>query len=68
MRIPVIFIEGEDGFIVARCPVLPGCVSQGRDIEDAKRNIIEAAEGVIAVRREMGLPDVESMHEVDIFV
>src|SRR6185437_16897701 len=32
----------EDGWIVAECPALPGCVSQGRDEEEALRNIKEA--------------------------
>jgi predicted RNase H-like HicB family nuclease len=32
----------EDGWIVAECPALPGCVSQGRDEEEAISNIREA--------------------------
>ncbi len=32
----------EDGWIVAECPALPGCVSQGRDEQDALTNIKEA--------------------------
>jgi predicted RNase H-like HicB family nuclease len=32
----------EDGWIVATCPALPGCVSQGRDEEEALENIKEA--------------------------
>jgi len=32
----------EDGWIVAECPALPGCVSQGRDEEEAIQNIREA--------------------------
>ncbi|MEO6815598.1 MAG: type II toxin-antitoxin system HicB family antitoxin [Edaphobacter sp.] len=32
----------EDGWIVAECPALPGCVSQGRDEEEAMTNIKEA--------------------------
>ena len=40
----VIFVEGEDGYIVAECPAIPGCISQGRTIEEATRNIKEAIE------------------------
>jgi uncharacterized protein (DUF1499 family) len=29
----------EDGWIVAECPALPGCVSQGRDDKEALDNI-----------------------------
>ena len=34
--------RAEDGWIVAECPALPGCVSQGRDEEEALNNIKEA--------------------------
>ena len=34
--------EAEDGWIVAECPALPGCVSQGRDQKEAVENIREA--------------------------
>ena len=32
----------EDGWIVAECLALPGCVSQGRDEKEALENIKEA--------------------------
>jgi len=36
---PIIFHvsleKAEDGWIVAQCPALPGCVSQGRDEKEA---------------------------------
>ena len=34
--------HAEDGWIVAECPALPGCVSQGKDEEEALENIKEA--------------------------
>ena len=34
--------RAEDGWIVAECPALPGCVSQGKDEEEALENIKEA--------------------------
>ncbi len=34
--------KAEDGWIVAQCPALPGCVSQGRDEQEALENIKEA--------------------------
>lgn len=34
--------QAEDGWIVAECPALPGCVSQGQDEKEALENIREA--------------------------
>ncbi len=34
--------RAEDGWIVAECPALPGCVSQGKDEDAALENIKEA--------------------------
>lgn len=41
-QLPVILRPGEDGFTAAECLVIPGCISQGRDREEAIRNIQEA--------------------------
>ena len=42
MLFHVLLEQAEDGWIVAECPALPGCVSQGMDEEEALRNIKEA--------------------------
>lgn len=54
---------GEDGYWVAECPSLPGCVSQGATREESIRNIQEAIKGYIAVLREDGLPVPEDKLE-----
>ncbi|MCI4324006.1 MAG: type II toxin-antitoxin system HicB family antitoxin [Thermoplasmata archaeon] len=36
--------RGEDGWYVAQCAELPGCVTQGRTIREAKANFAEALE------------------------
>jgi predicted RNase H-like HicB family nuclease len=38
----VVLEKAEDGWIVAECPALPGCVSQGKDEKEALENIKEA--------------------------
>lgn len=38
----VILYKGEAGYLVAECPTLPGCVSQGKTVELAIKNIQEA--------------------------
>jgi predicted RNase H-like HicB family nuclease len=42
MLVHVTLEPAEDGWIVAECPALPGCVSQGKDEEEAMANIKEA--------------------------
>ncbi len=44
MRYQVVLYPGEDGWTVAECPSLPGCISQGRTRADALANIKEAME------------------------
>ena len=38
----VVLEKDEDGWIVAECPSLPGCVSQGKTQNEALENIKEA--------------------------
>ncbi len=52
MRYQVVLIPGEDGWIVAECPSLPGCVSQGRTRDDALANIKEAMQLWLEVEAE----------------
>ena len=60
----VIVYPGEDGYLVAECPSLPGCISQGKTKEEAIRNIKEAIEGYIAALKEDGLPVPEERFEL----
>ena len=59
---PVVLRPGEDGWIVVECPVLPGCVSQGKNRDEALANIREA----IALCLEAG--DVPRGELVDVTV
>ncbi len=52
----IIIKPGEDGFWVAECPSLPGCLSQGQSRKEAVQNIQEAIEGYIEVLEEEGHP------------
>lgn len=66
MKTIVVLTPGEDGYFVAECPALPGCVSQGKTKEEAIENIKEAIEVTIETRRELGLPDFEEIIEVEV--
>lgn len=60
----VIISPGEDGFWVAECPSLPGCISQGETRVDAIANIREAIEAYIAALEEDGLEVPEEHFDV----
>jgi len=59
----VMIYRGEDGFWVAECPSLPGCISQGKSKDEAIRNIKEAIAGYVEVLKEDGLPIPEDRRE-----
>lgn len=42
--LPVIVEKGEDGFYVVECPILVGCYSQGKTIDEALHNVREVIE------------------------
>ncbi|HPD17124.1 MAG TPA: type II toxin-antitoxin system HicB family antitoxin [Planctomycetota bacterium] len=52
----VILYPGEDGYWVAECPSLPGCISQGKTKAEAVANIKEAIEGYVAALEDDHLP------------
>jgi predicted RNase H-like HicB family nuclease len=59
----VVIYPGEDGYWIAECPSLPGCISQAETKQEVVRNIREAIEDYIAVLKEDGLPVPEEHFE-----
>ena len=61
----IIIKPGEDGFWLAECPSLPGCISQGQSKKEVIKNIREAIQGYIEVLHQNGTPipddDMESI-------
>ena len=69
MKFIVTLDDGEDGYIVASCPALPGCHSQGETREEAIANIKEAIEGYIESMREQGeAVPTQEVEEVEVSV
>jgi predicted RNase H-like HicB family nuclease len=52
----VLLHRGEDGYWIAECPSLPGCVSQGETEEAALANVREAIQAYIAALEADNLP------------
>ncbi len=50
LQVTIVFEEGEDGWIVASIPEVPGASSQGRTRDEARANVIDALRGVLELR------------------
>jgi predicted RNase H-like HicB family nuclease len=64
MRQVIIYID-EDGYFIAECPSLPGCISQGKTEQEALANIRKAIKGYINALEQDGLPvpeELKSLH------
>jgi predicted RNase H-like HicB family nuclease len=56
----------EDGIWVVECPSIPGCVSQGKQKEEALENIKDAIRLCLEVRGEKGLPLTIETKQVEV--
>jgi len=52
----VVIYPGEDGYWVAECPSLPGCLTQGKTREEAVANAREAIHEYVLALEEDSLP------------
>ena len=66
MKLTVTLEPGEDGYVVAECPAIPGCVSQGKTREEALSNIREAIVACLQVRAEQKLPLTVETQEIEV--
>ncbi len=58
----MILRPGEDGYIIAECPSLPGCITEGDTEQEALANIREAIELWIEEAEQHGDPIPEHSH------
>ena len=68
MKFAVTLYQDEDGWYVVECPTIPGCMSQGETEQAALRNIEEAIQLCLEVRRERGLPLTIESRQVEVAV
>ena len=52
----VLIYPGEDGYWVAECPSLPGCISQGTTSDEAIANVRDAIREYVTALEEDQLP------------
>ena len=68
MKFVITMFRDEDGMVVADCPAIPGCVSQGKTEEEAELNIREAIQACLEVRAEKGMPLTVTTRQVEVTV
>ncbi len=56
VKFKIILERDEDGWLVATCPALPGCTSQGKTERQAKANMREAIQLHLRALAEDGVP------------
>ncbi len=66
MRFLVSLDRDETGMIVAQCPSVPGCISQGKTEAEALDNIREAIAACLEARAANGLPLTVATREVEV--
>jgi predicted RNase H-like HicB family nuclease len=68
MKFWVTFHQDEDGVFIAECPSIPGCISQGKTLKEAEKNIREAIRECLEVRAERGMPLSVSTKQIEVRV
>ena len=66
MRLIVTLERDETGMLVAECPAIPGCISQGRTEEEALANIREAIQACIQSRAANGMPLTIATRKIEV--
>ncbi len=64
MKLLAVIEQDETGYYCAEVPDLPGCVSQGKTIAEAKENIKEAIAGWLAVMNDKANLSVEEFNDL----
>jgi predicted RNase H-like HicB family nuclease len=62
--LPEIVEPGESGYFVGHCPVLRGCVAQGRTREEAQANLKKAIASYLSVLEEMSEEEADRREAV----
>lgn len=69
LQLTIVYETGDDGWIVASIPQVPGALSQGRTRDEARASVIDALRGILELRfaehaQVTPAPDSESLELV----
>jgi predicted RNase H-like HicB family nuclease len=68
MKFFITIFQDEDGVFIAECPCIPGCVSQGRTMKEAEKNIQEAIAACLQVRAKKGMPLTVTVRQIEVHI
>jgi predicted RNase H-like HicB family nuclease len=68
MKFIVTLERDETGMIIAECPAIPGCISQGATEAEAMANIREAIAACLESRAANGMPLTVATREIEVAV
>lgn len=55
IQLPIIVEKGQDGFYIVECPILEGCFTQGKTIDEALKNIRDVIELILPEEKNMAI-------------
>lgn len=61
MQLTIKYEAGEDGWVIASIPQIPGAVSQGRDREEARAMVLDALSTLLAPDRATNADEFEEL-------
>jgi predicted RNase H-like HicB family nuclease len=66
MRLKIVYEPSEEGGFTVYVPALPGCISEGDSLEEARRNIMEAIQLYLESDGDGALPNGAVIEEVSV--
>jgi predicted RNase H-like HicB family nuclease len=66
MKFFITMSKDEDGMFIAECPSIPGCISQGKTMREAEKNIQKAIKECLEVRAAKGMPLTVAVKQIEV--
>ena len=66
MKFVITMFRDEDGMVIAECPAIPGCISQGKSEKEAMKNVQKAIKECLEVRAKKGMPLTVTVRQVEV--
>ncbi len=61
LRLRIEYEQGDDGWVIAQIPAVPGAMSQGKTREEARENVLDALQLLLSPEPESEAAEAESV-------